>query len=110
MGIRQNLKLSQEIKRKVKYVALLMYITAKIRQGGIRPYFNSLDIFSEYGSKSSMSLELIFSKTNLKYRSTLFHHFNVLNGVRRCGKSVLVTFSTHLYKVWNFLGRNVKIG
>ena len=39
--------------------------------GGIRPYFNSLDIFSEYGSKSSMSLELIFSKTNLKYRSTL---------------------------------------
>ena len=34
MGIRQNLTLSQEIKRRVKYVALLMYITAKIRQGG----------------------------------------------------------------------------
>ena len=37
--IRQNLTLSQEIKRRV--VALLMYISAKIRQGGIRPYFNS---------------------------------------------------------------------
>ena len=32
MGIRQNLTLSQEIKRKVKYVALLMYISAIIRQ------------------------------------------------------------------------------
>ena len=37
MGIRQNLTLSQEIKRKVKYVALLMYITAKIRQGEFDP-------------------------------------------------------------------------
>ena len=37
MGIRQNLTLSQEIKRKVKYVALLMYISAKIRQGEFDP-------------------------------------------------------------------------
>ena len=36
MGIRQNLTLSQEIKRRVK-LALLMYITAKIRQGEFDP-------------------------------------------------------------------------
>ena len=41
------------------------------------------------------------------YESNLI---KVLTGVRRCGKSVLVTCSNHLYKVWNFLGRNVKIG